>query len=161
MTSTPLRTSVRSMPRKSRAKANPQPAGRKTAYSTAVQKQADAYLQRHWPATGKEPESTTPLPTATGLAQELHVHRDTLYEWGTQYPAFSDTLKQLKDMQEEKLIQNGLAGVYVPVITKLILSTNHGYREKTEQNTKISVGLGSMFDDSPLGGNGQEEPRTV
>lgn len=72
------------------------------------------------------------LPTVEGLALFLDVSRDTIYEWGDKHKDFSDTLKKLKAKQAEQLISKGLSGDYSPIITKLILSSNHGMKEKTE-----------------------------
>lgn len=71
------------------------------------------------------------LPTIAGLAVELSVSRDTIYEWAKHHPEFSDILEQLKALQESMLIQNGLKNEYNSTITKLML-TKHGYHDKQE-----------------------------
>lgn len=77
------------------------------------------------------------LPTIEGLANYLNVHRDSLYEWDKQDTElgkmFSDIFTRVKQEQAERLVNNGLAGNYNPVITKLLLS-KHGYIEKQEQD---------------------------
>ena len=74
------------------------------------------------------------LPTMEGLALKLDVSRDTLYEWRDNYKEFSDTLRKLLHKQQQMLIAKGLSGDYNPTIAKLILSANHGMKEKTEQD---------------------------
>ncbi len=122
-------------------------AGRKTDYSEKTLVRANGYIdacgeiydvkERPTVKDGKVHEETyvkpkIKLPTVEGLALELDVHRDTLYEWAKQHPLFSDTLEKLKKKQAEMLMQYGLSGDYNPAIAKLILSANHGMKEKTE-----------------------------
>ena len=71
------------------------------------------------------------LPSHVGLALHLDVSKDTLYEWGKEYPEFSYSLTKIKQLQEERLSLGGLSGDYNPVISKLILAVNHGYTEPT------------------------------
>lgn len=79
------------------------------------------------------------LPTVEGLALVLNVHRDTLYEWGSKHPEFSDILDHLKKKQANMLIQYGLTGEYNSVIAKMILSSKHGFIEKTSQDNTLTV----------------------
>lgn len=74
------------------------------------------------------------VPTKGGLAFYLNVARDTLYDWATKYPAFSDIMERLGEIQEERLINNGLRGTYNPTIAKVLL-TKHGYREGLDQTS--------------------------
>lgn len=71
------------------------------------------------------------LPTIEGLAVHLKVNRDTIYDWETKYPAFSDILGELRAIQADRLLNNGLSGNYNPVIAKVLL-TKHGYRDSQE-----------------------------
>jgi len=72
------------------------------------------------------------LPTVQGLAVYLGVSRDTIYEWASKHPEFSDTIELLQAEQADKLINQGLAGNYNSTIAKLMLSSNHGMREKSD-----------------------------
>ena len=74
------------------------------------------------------------LPTIEGFALFLGVNKTTLYEWDKKYPDFSNSLDKIRIEQQTRLINEGLAGNYNPTIAKLILSSNHGMREKTEQD---------------------------
>lgn len=71
------------------------------------------------------------LPTIEGLAVHLKVNRDTIYDWETKYPEFSDILGELRAIQADRLLNNGLSGDYNPVIAKVLL-TKHGYRDSQE-----------------------------
>jgi DNA-binding transcriptional regulator YiaG len=79
----------------------------------------------------------TLLPTIEGLAIELKISRDTVYEWEKENEEFSDIVKELRSQQAQKLIQNALAGRYNASIAKLILSGKHGYVEQTELKATI------------------------
>lgn len=74
------------------------------------------------------------LPTIEGFARFLGVNKTTLYEWSKEYPEFSNALEEIKTEQQERLINNGLNGDYNPTIAKLMLSSNHGMKEKSEQD---------------------------
>jgi hypothetical protein len=75
------------------------------------------------------------VPTKGGLARYLGVARDTLYDWASKYPEFSDIMEEIGAEQEDRLINNGLSGDYNPTIAKVLL-TKHGYREGLEQTAK-------------------------
>lgn len=71
------------------------------------------------------------LPTIEGLALKLDVHKDTLYQWEEENQDFSDVLRELRNAQAEKLMQNSLQNRYNPTIAKLLLS-KHGYIEQKQ-----------------------------
>lgn len=71
------------------------------------------------------------LPSKGGMAVYLGVARDTLYDWSSKYPEFSDIMEELSAKQEQRLIDNGLSGDYNPTIAKVLL-TKHGYSDKQE-----------------------------
>lgn len=82
-------------------------------------------------------------PMVKTLAVYLGIHQDTLYA----RPEFSEVLKALREWQEVLLVNNGLAGVTNPLITKMALSAKHGYREQSEQvvqQTNVNVEGGEL-----------------
>lgn len=87
------------------------------------------------------------IPSIHGLAVKLGVNRDTCYTWAKdpERREFSDILSEIKERQGERLVNNGLAGTYNPTIAKLLLSSKHGYIEKTA-NAQIG-GDGEEMDD--------------
>lgn len=104
---------------------------RPTKLTEALVKQAEEFVV-------SRREDRTLLPTVEGLALELHIHRDTVYDWAeideTSTPLqrrFSDIVGDLKSAQAEKLVQYSLIGKYNSTIAKLILSGKHGYVEKS------------------------------
>lgn len=73
----------------------------------------------------------TLLPTIEGLALDLHISRETLYQWEKENTEFSDILEEMRQLQATKLIQNSIVNRYNPTIAKMILSGKHGYVEQT------------------------------
>ncbi len=82
------------------------------------------------------------LPSIEGLAIHLNIHRSAMYIWeatadyekdpNSLFCQFFDILEKLRAMQANRLINNGLMGSYSPVIAKLLLSSKHGYIEKSD-----------------------------
>ncbi len=97
------------------------------------------------------------LPTVEGLAVELGVGRKTLYRWAEAHDEFRHTLDVLLTLQGSMLIQNGLKNEYNSTITKLMLSSNHDYKERqdvTSDNKAVQPLLVRFLeDDSPDSGH--------
>lgn len=75
------------------------------------------------------------LPTIEGFALHIQVDKSSLYEWAGKHEEFSYALGKILVEQQKRLVNKGLAGKYNPTIAKLILSANHGMREKTDVTT--------------------------
>jgi len=105
------------------------PGGRPTDYNDAVLKKAMAYINGAY-----EKEQKEELPTVAGLSVYLGVSRETIYDWARQESKqeFSDIVAILQALQERMLVNKGLAGIYNSTIAKLLLSSKHGYAERTE-----------------------------
>lgn len=106
---------------------------RPTKLTSELAKKAQHYLDVEIQLGGKY---FGDLPTVAGLAIYLDVARDTIYAWakldtplGKQ---FSDTVERLTEIQEWKLIGKSLKNEYNPSISKLLLSSNHGYAESSK-----------------------------
>lgn len=102
-------------------------AGRPTKYDESFIEEVDVYI--------KKDLANDDLPTVYGLALHLNVNRDTLFEWAKVYPQFSDSLKKLNDIQANSLINKGLRSEYNATIAKLMLSANHGMKERVDTTT--------------------------
>lgn len=76
------------------------------------------------------------VPTIEGLALYLGIHRDTLYSWcegdGPLNREISDITKELLTQQSLELMNGALKGKLNPQISRLILSSKHGYVEKQQ-----------------------------
>lgn len=83
------------------------------------------------------------LPTIEGFARFIGVNKTSLYEWEKEHPDFSNALDKIRTEQQERLIDSGLSGDYNSTIAKLILSSNHGMREKTD--TDVTSGGKTIF----------------
>lgn len=117
--------------------------GRPSKYNPLFCEELDTYLK----TTGKE---QTSLPTIQGFALHLGVDSDTLNNWANAkypedyedeqlrgkllHPEFFGTLKRLKELQAQQLIDDGIYGgkEVNATIVKLLLQNNHGMREKTD-----------------------------
>ncbi|MES2224154.1 MAG: terminase small subunit [Patescibacteria group bacterium] len=121
--------------------------GRPTDYSPEILKQTKEYIlqcedeyEEFHRTRGSKSDSydrlvRVKLPTIEGLSVHLNVDRTTIYEWKGKYKDFSHTLGQLLAIQAERLQDGGLSGDYNPMIAKLILSSNHNMREKSDVTT--------------------------
>ena len=92
-----------------------------------------------------DPEDMEVLPSIAGLALELNICRDTVYDWIKQpdKAEFSYIAKQLLATQEVSLVNNGLTGRFNPSVTKMMLG-KHGYSDKMD--TTVANPDGSNLD---------------
>lgn len=106
------------------------------------------------------------LPSVEGYAEFLGKTPRTLQNWAKIEKEFDAALDKIKAVQKQVLIECGLANTYNPTIAKLLLSSNHGMKERVdatsddkpiathftdEQITKIGERLagGKAGDDNP------------
>ena len=72
------------------------------------------------------------LPTIEGFAVFIDVNKTSLYEWEKKFPEFSNALEKIRTEQHKRLVNMGLSGDYNSTIAKLVLSANHGMRERAD-----------------------------
>lgn len=118
--------------------------GRPTKYTSDMCKKVDEYLDQcddeydeFHKTRGEKSDSfdrliKVNLPTIYSFSEFVGVNESTVYEWKDLYPEFSKSLGKILKLQEKRLLEKSLAGEYNPMIAKLVLSSNHGYKEKTE-----------------------------
>lgn len=119
--------------------------GRPPKYDDEMLEQAYDYIMGGWKETGQQ------VPSKVGLALYLGVVSSTVDKWeleGNSGEAehenkvdFSGICKAVMDMQHQCLMNNGLTGLFVAPITKMML-TKHGYSDKVENvntNTERKV----------------------
>ncbi len=87
------------------------------------------------------------LPSIEGLAYEIKINRDTIYEWCKVNKDFSDIIDDLKAKQARILLNKGLSGEYNSTIAKVLL-TKHGYREGIETTDKDGEPLNNNIADA-------------
>lgn len=71
------------------------------------------------------------MPNLARLAVILGVDRDTITEWRKDHKEFSVACNTILALQEAKLVEGGVAGVYTPSVVTRILAANHGYTDKS------------------------------
>lgn len=75
------------------------------------------------------------LPSICGYAVYLKVAEQTVDNWGKKNGEFLGSLKVLLTISKQTLMNKGLKGKYNSTIAKLILSSDHGMKERTDQTT--------------------------
>jgi len=97
------------------------------------------------------------LPKIEGFAKFLGVSRSTVHLWSTEYSEFSDALDFIKSEQKSRLLDYGLSGEYNSTIAKLILSSDHEMRERSDTNVNIKKD-GAAELAAGMMGSGKAEP---
>ncbi len=112
-----------------RAKANgANKGGAESKVTPELLEKARAFVAGEWEQYNKT------IPTVEALALHLGLYRSYVYA----VEELSDTREWIAKTQASKLIEHGLNGEYNPGIVKLLLSSRHGYIEKTQ--TDITSG---------------------
>ena len=86
------------------------------------------------------------IPTKTEFAKILGVRKKTILAWGKLNQDFGMALNRIHSEQKQKVLNKGLSGEYNPLIARLILSTNHGMKERHD-NTTNDKDLNSFSDE--------------
>lgn len=79
------------------------------------------------------------VPSNAGLACYIGTTKASITAWGHENEEFSELLQSIQVLQEKKLLNGGLAGVFNAPITKMMM-TKHGYSDKIEQDNTSSDG---------------------
>jgi hypothetical protein len=87
------------------------------------------------------------VPSVVGLCLHIGIAKSTCYRWIEEGNAeFKDIVDTVADLQERKLVSNGLTNEFNASITKLLL-TKHGYSDKVEStNTNIEMSQEEWLD---------------
>lgn len=117
------------------------PGGRPTKYKKKYIKLVDDYIKENESDEylGEGAHLLVKLPTIEGFSLYLNVVKKTIYNWAEQHEEFLHAIEKIEKVQKEKLIKKGLSSEYNPTITKLLLSANHGMREKSDVTTDGQV----------------------
>lgn len=109
------------------------PGGRPSKYNEGMLKIAKDYLfesmkgETYKDKHGVE-KRRLKMPLLEELARLCGVHGETLTEWEKEYTEFSETLKMLRELQKERIIQRGF-GMGNPTFAIFMLKANHGMME--------------------------------
>lgn len=107
--------------------------GRPTDYTEELTSKAEKYLTE-FELLGDQ------IPSIEGFADYIEVSKKTIYNWcqedekGNRRASdeFLHALSRIETKQGRVLQNKGLSGDFSPVITKLLLSANHGMKEKSD-----------------------------
>lgn len=110
--------------------------GRPTKYSDEKCRKARLYVANGYIEAGDA------IPQIAGLAIELEISRDTVYEWASdpEKQEFSDIVASCMSAQERKLVNGSLKGDLNPTIAKLLL-VKHGHTERIHTEHSGAVGV--------------------
>lgn len=109
---------------------------------------------RHKDGSVEEEEYEAPgkPPLLYRYAQKLGVTRDTLHEWGTQHPDFSDALKKAKDIQAGFIVDNAMTDIGPTTFSIFMMKNNHNWSDRVEQKVETKMSLenlvGRSFEDN-------------
>lgn len=103
-------------------------AGRPSKYSDEICRKARLYVAGGYADCGDV------IPQIAGLAMEIGISRETVYEWASdpEKKEFSDIVANCMSAQERKLVNGSLLGTMNPTISKLLL-VKHGHSERIQQ----------------------------
>jgi hypothetical protein len=111
--------------------------GRPPEYDPAYCDRVDEYIAQCKTTRTEDGVLLVDLPKLEGFAKFLGHSRQSLNNWAEQHPEFLDALDRIKAEQKSRLIDYGLAGTYNATITKLVLSSDHDVREKSERTVDL------------------------
>jgi hypothetical protein len=106
------------------------PRHRPSELTDALINRAREYINGAWRDVGDY------IPSLSGLACYLGVCNKTIFNYSKQNDDFLHITVMVMTMQENRLINGGLAGELNPTITKLLLS-KHGYHDKVQNEINL------------------------
>jgi hypothetical protein len=110
--------------------------GRPTKYNDELLLKAQDYLDNFDTKYGDS------VPMLASLSLELNVDRVTISVWANEpdKKQFSNIVRAIEQKQERVCVQNSVNGTFNSTISKLILSSKHGYVEKKQLNVADNNG---------------------
>lgn len=92
-------------------------------------------------------KEANPMPSFADFAiRVLDVNVDTLNEWCKVHPEFSEVYKKCKQLQEQFLTKNALAGYYQPATFIFIAKNITSLRDKTEVEHSGELNISHILD---------------
>jgi len=120
----------------------PHPGGRPTKYTPDMPDRLEGYMTN----------CPDVLPSKAGFAVFVGVCENTLTNWGSEYAEFLRALGRLHTRQHAELMNRGLDGTYNAALAKLMLCSNHGHRERSDQTSGDKQVAVQLVDYSSLAG---------
>jgi len=108
-------------------------------YCKEIIKKTEKYLAGDWKKKRKSEGCKDVIPSLTGLSLFLGVTRDTVMSWqrDPRKPEFTKLAREIKALQRNILLQQGLNGEFNSAIARLVLG-KHGYHPQQEIRQETS-----------------------
>lgn len=81
------------------------------------------------------------FPTFEEFGTRIGVLAETLKNWTMSHPRFRDAHALCEQIQKQRLIVGGLTRAFEPSFAKFVAASNHGMRDKVEQDIKADTTL--------------------
>ena len=118
------------------------PGGRPSTYRPEYADRLKEYFSTRPVTTeiidGDRVEVKNPFPTLARYATDIGVHRETLLEWASKHPEFSDAYKAAKALQEANLVEGAMCGAYSQAFAIFTAKNVLGWRDKTEIDQTVT-----------------------
>lgn len=121
------------------------PGGRPTKYKPEYCKKIVEYFSCELTKIVGNKVLPNDLPTLSGFAFSIGVNQDTLHEWTSVHPEFSEAFNIAKQKQKDFLVANGLAGLYPPASFIFVAKNITDMRDKTEVEHSGGISLTDLF----------------
>lgn len=140
------------------------PGGRPTDYNEEMVRKTYEYIDKcedtvEVVGSGKSIATIKKVnfPSIEGLGLYLDITRPTLSRWREDHEEFASAIEKLLQKQAKVLQENGLAGNYNNTIAKLILSHNHGFKERSETEVKGELTISKLLNEIDAEGKDESE----
>ena len=139
--------------KKKTAKKTPRPIGRSTTERLTLgrpTKYKPEYCQQiieffDQPMIDAKTEEAHDPIYLSAFARNIGVVHDTLIEWTSRYPAFSEAYSEAKQLQKEMIITNAMQGRYNPSFAWRMMMNCHNWRDKQDHTVDVKPLV--VFDD--------------
>jgi len=118
--------------------------GRPSKYNEGMLQKANSYLMECLMGEMKDEKRTYKLPLIEELARLCEVDSETVMNWTQEDEQFFDTIKRIKELQKERIINKGFTAKN-PTFSIFMLKANHGMMETEKQvlvqdrDVKVSI----------------------
>lgn len=124
------------------------PGGRPTKYKPEYCQEIVDWFKAHKIPQEFELKKPPVFPTIERFATNINVCKDTLYEWGKVYPAFSDALKKAHEIQMAIWQEGSMRGLFPPAFTIFLGKNVFKWTDKHDVNHTGGVTINISQKDS-------------
>lgn len=112
--------------------------GRPSKYDPALCEQIITWFNIDPYEVVKDRKVANPLPTFEKFAHSIGVHVDTLHEWKSAHPEFSEAYKKAQQLQMDFWRTNSLLGLFPPAFACFCGKNMFGWQDKQEVKTEMT-----------------------